>query len=90
MSRASESMPHHMLVAVAEHPREEFAPVCTTALLRSAEVAGLFGSGQLAVVWDAEFDCWDRAEVVLVRGANFVDILPLCVAPTVCWVIHER
>jgi len=86
---ASASRPHHMLVVV-EHPREELAIVPTTVLLRRAEVTGLIGNGQLAVVWDAEFDSWDRVEVILIRRTNLVDVLPLGVAPTVRRVLHER
>jgi len=77
-------------VVVVEHPREDLALVRTTVLLRRrAEVASLFGNGQLAVVGDAEFDSWDRAEVILVRRADLVDVLPLGIAPSVRRVLYE-
>ena len=73
-----------MLVAIAEHPREDLVLVRTTVLLRRrAEVTGLFGNGELAVVRDAKFDSWDGVEVVLIRRAYLVDVLPLSVTPTV-------
>ena len=90
MSHASASRPHHMLVVVTEHPGEELTLVRTTALLRrGAEVSSLFRDGQLAVVGDAEFDSWNRVEVVLIRGANLVNVLPLSIAPPIRRVLHE-
>ena len=80
MYHASASRPHHILIVVAEHPCEELV---LGLLWRRAEVAGMFGNGQLAVVGDAEFDSWDRAEVILVRRSNVVDVLPLSIAPPI-------
>jgi len=88
MSHASASRPHHTLIVVAEHPREKL--VLTGLLRRRAKVASLFGNGQLTVVGDAKFDSWDRAEVILIRRADLVDVLPLSVAPPICRVLHER
>ena len=89
--RRAASRPHHVLVVVAEHPREELILVRAAVLLRGRTVVtGLFWDGQLAVVGDAKFDSWDRVEVVLVRGTDLVDVLPLSVTPTVRRVIDER
>ena len=79
------------MLVVVEHPREELIPIPTTCLLRgSAEVAGLFGNGQRAVVGDAKFDSRDRVEVVLIRRPDLVDVLPLGVAPPILRVLHHR
>lgn len=80
-----------MFVVIAKHPSEELTLVRPTGLLRrGAEVTGLFGNGQLTVVGDAKFGSWDRVEVVLVRRVHLVDVLPLCIAPPVRRVLHER
>ena len=79
------------MLVVVEHPREELILIPTTRLLRrSAEVAGLLGNGQRAVVGDAKFDSWDRVEVVLIRRPNLVEVLPLGVAPPILRVLHHR
>ena len=66
-AHASASRPHHMLIVIIEHSSEELILVRTNVLLRGrAELSSLFRNGQLAIVGDAEFDSWDRAEVVLV------------------------
>ena len=80
-----------MLVVVVEDPREESTLVRVNVLLRGrAEVTGLFGDGELAVVWDAKLDSRDGVDIVLISRADLVDVLPLGVAPTVRRVVDER